>query len=173
MNIYQLINNYSTIVFCKLYKTIKKKYIINDNFILSPLNKLDINLSDYYFKIDIINNDIIRDFDKFRVYDTEDEFLDEFLDIEIPNEAEYDSNENVHCIYKYYISENDEKYEYYKKLFINNLMYNLRYELNKKGLMNDIEISKYIDDNPPKQKQNPGIMQLVQYGLQDMLINQK
>jgi hypothetical protein len=167
MNVYQLINNYSTINFCILYKTIKKKYIINDNFILSPLNKLDINLSDYYFQIDIRNNDIIPVVDKIRVYDSEDDIFD----VELPNESEYDSNENVHCIYKYHISENDEKYEYYKKIFINNLIRILKYELNKKGLTNEIEIYKYIDDNPPQQKINSGLMQLVHYGLQDIINN--
>lgn len=150
-----------------LYTKIKNKYNVNDSFKLTPLNKGDVNLSNYYFEVDLSKYNIIRVCDKIRIYDSEDNIdLDE-----LPNESVYDSCENVHCIYKFHIDENNEKYEYYKQIFIDNLIYELKNKLKIMGLRNETEINEYIENNPPTIKQNSGLMQLLRYASQDIIHN--
>lgn len=154
---------------CLLYINIFKKYSVNESFKITPLKKLDVNLSQYFFKIDTKNYKIIRNFDTIRLFDSEDDYS--VTDSNIPNDAVYDSCENVLCIYKYHIDENDEKYEYYKQIFIDNLIYNLKYKLKDAGLVNKIEIKKYIKEYKPETVKGGGLIQLIEYGSQDKIFN--
>ncbi|MDB4352161.1 hypothetical protein OAA60_01900 [Porticoccaceae bacterium] len=157
---------YSVYSKCILYTALKQKYNIDYNFKLTPLNKRDIYLSDYYFTINKTNNDITKKCDIIRMHDSEDD-----IDIdELPDEAVYDENENVYCFYKYHICENNEKYEYYKQIFINKLMYDLKYALKNNGLKDETKIIKYIENNSPVNKKNSGLMQIISHGSQDTIL---
>lgn len=111
---------YSVYSKCILYTALKQKYNIDYNFKLTPLNKRDIYLSDYYFTINKTNNDITKKCDIIRMHDSEDD-----IDIdELPDEAVYDENENVYCFYKYHICENNENTNINNKL---NFRFNLSF----------------------------------------------
>jgi hypothetical protein len=125
---------------CEKYKILKEKYGRNFEFKITSLLKKDIYLTQYYFEVNDKKKDITHVRVPIRVYDSDDDYVVN----DLSDGAIYDENENVPCIYIDHIRKDNEKYEYYKKIFIDNLMYGIAKSLKHYNIDKDDEIDNYL-----------------------------